>query len=680
MFNKQNKKAPTEKQDVIADILKSNSLRNGEGICVALTGGWGIGKSYRWENSIKPALGKRSSIYISCFGKSKLSDIKLELLDKIIKSRRLYIKLFLGAVISIVTFVILSGIIFGTDLQVIKNHWLITLIIILIASVIVTFCFYVPLIKYFSNKIIGVDHNNIDFARFYKRTEKPILCFDDIERMSEKQDDNSGILGFIDDLKKSGYPILLIFNHKFLRENENEWLRFEEKVIYRLFIQENTDYVFNCILSEYDLSEKELHYIKSIYNNFMIFEATKDSYEDKEADFIDNYIKYNFRLLKKIIDNIVSIRKHIKNYVDLDPNISDVLLSYIGLYTTVYNLYLLEKFHNINERHHIDSDIKNSEELEIFYDKVLYNKIISSEYKILDKTAKKIFGNVLVTQSPINYEQLQPIKHLLKTSESEEMKINIELTSTNTEKLIQNFDPLYKRTPEIKKKFKELHDTITKENEPFSSISSMGNILQQYCYLYYLCGNKFTENSFTEIIKKIESFIKKHDVPLNYITTSYMNLISESYRNDNPPYSKSIQYLNSKFKELIKRHSKNKLISDDNFFNNYIKSYHDNDSLMYLYVFGTDKTIQDKLSNMKKSDYTKYIEILNYLIGGIKTWTGTYKNFGFTKDVNKNIHQWILNEINSITTLPQAGKAEKITQEALLEELDKVSENNYTDK
>ena len=48
MFKKWNKEALPEKQDVIADILKSKAHKNG--ICVALTGGWGIGKSYRWEN------------------------------------------------------------------------------------------------------------------------------------------------------------------------------------------------------------------------------------------------------------------------------------------------------------------------------------------------------------------------------------------------------------------------------------------------------------------------------------------------------------------------------------------------------------------------------------------------------------------------------------------------------
>ena len=595
-------------------------------------------------------------------------------MDKIIKSHRFLIKILLWAVISTITFIILSGITFATELQIIKDYWITTLVIILVASGILTFCFYVPLIKYFSNKVIGVDHNNIDFARFYKMTEKPILCFDDIERMSEKQD-NSGILGLIEDLKKSGYPILLILNHHFIPQNENEWLRFEEKVVDRPFIQENVEYTFNCILSEYALNEKETHYIKAIYNKFLTFDADKDSYDEKEFNFIDKHIKYNFRLLKKVLDNIIFIREHIKNYDKLDQNISEVLLSYIGLYTAIYCLYI-PKEKVSTYKSHINTEIKNSDELEIFYDQEIYNSVAAPEYKSTPKT----FKNIFVLQSPINFEQLQPIKHLLKTSEPNEIKIDIELTSTNTEKIIQNFDPLYERTVDIKKKFNELHDMIIEEKEPFASISSMGNILRQYCFLYYLCGNKFKTSSFTTIVKKIENFIKTQDIPLNYITTSYVNLIEVSSQKNFVAYYESSQYLNSKFKELAKKYSKNKLISDDNFFDNYIKHYHSNDSLMYLYVFGTDDQIQDKLSKMKDIDYKKYINIINYLISSLKTWSKDYNEFGYTKKVQDNLKQVILNEINSITTLPQAGEAEKITQEALLEEFYKYSKNYQTDK
>ena len=73
------KQSQDEQTDIITDILTSGPKK--EGICVSLTGNLGIGKTYRWNNVIAQELKakKFKTVYISCFGKSQLCDIKLEL-------------------------------------------------------------------------------------------------------------------------------------------------------------------------------------------------------------------------------------------------------------------------------------------------------------------------------------------------------------------------------------------------------------------------------------------------------------------------------------------------------------------------------------------------------------------------------------------------------------------------
>lgn len=665
---KKTKTAPIK--DVIAELLinkKANKSTNG--ICVSLIGNWGVGKTYRWEKSIKKDLENNGFkwIYISCFGKNELCDIKLELLYQIIKTKHPVIQFIIGFCLAIIFYILTCGIIFN------MNGWTFSfsasLIIFALYCVLVGFL-YDTLVKYLANKFIGVDNNNIDFSNFYKNNL--VLCFDDIERITINKND-IGILGFFENLKNLGFPILLILNPKIFTAKSEEWEQFEEKVIDRPFIQEGTDSTFNSILSDYELNDNEQRYIKTVYNNFLQFNNEKAEYEEPDAEFVESHIQYNFRLIKKILDNIVFIRKHVKNYQDLDPNMSDALLSYIGLYTIIYWLYIPEK-HIFKLRKYKEDAIKNSTELGAFYDRDIYEDIFEAEHKIMNKSAKKHFGNVVVLENPINYEQFQPVKQLLKTLECENENIDIELISTPTEKLIQGFDIFYSRTPEIKKKFHELHNSIITEEEPFSSLSSMGNILRTYCYLYEYSKHKFKETDFTEIVGKIKSFIQNKKLPLSDFVDMHHNLISVRTADHDTEFYKAAQYLNSQFKLLGKKQSKTQYNSNEDFFNTYLNSPHnDYDSLLFLSILGTDPKRRQELAKLKTTQYDTYIHILGHLMADWQTWRNSYKEeLGFTKDNQQKLKQWISNEIKSLTALPGAGKAERITQEGLQEQFNKI--------
>lgn len=180
---KQKNKEQDKKQDVIADLLQE-AHQNETQICISLTGKWGVGKTYRWNKDIKSCFAENEIIYISGFGKTELSEFKLELLDKLLKAKVWWSKVLTGLLITAISVFIIGGVVFNITGGIENKHWFwITLGVIASISLFGAILFYTSLVKYFSNKILGVDHNNIDFKRIWKSKKKPVLCFDDIERV-----------------------------------------------------------------------------------------------------------------------------------------------------------------------------------------------------------------------------------------------------------------------------------------------------------------------------------------------------------------------------------------------------------------------------------------------------------------------------------------------------------------
>ncbi len=61
-----------------------NLLDQNEGIAIAITGAWGVGKTHFWNDFIqKYELGKRKYAYVSVFGVESLTDLKTLIVEKI---------------------------------------------------------------------------------------------------------------------------------------------------------------------------------------------------------------------------------------------------------------------------------------------------------------------------------------------------------------------------------------------------------------------------------------------------------------------------------------------------------------------------------------------------------------------------------------------------------------------
>lgn len=663
MFNR--KKKEIEQHDVIYDLLKAARNEN-KGTCIALTGAWGVGKTHRWEHDIKKCFKENDVIYISGFGKTELAEFKLELLDKILKNKNFIVKFCTWLMCSIISTIIIGGIVFSIFGFADKTWFWTSLMVVFGISAVLSIYYYTSLVKYFSNKILGVDHNNIDFKRIWKIGKKPILCFDDLERIVN-EDCSCSVLGFIEELKNLDYQILLITNPE--AGLSESWRKFKEKVVNRTFVQFPLEETFISVISKYQLLDKtEKFYLKTIFDLWSKTHKNKEAWEEDDWDVIFGHIKSNFRLLEAIIKNIIFVKNKVKDYDKLDPNIKMSLLSYIGLYTVIKFLEIDDNRINKTEAEYID-DSKDMAAVEI---QRLYNRVVTGDI-VLDRKAPKKFGNMVVVQGPILFGDLVPVKHLLDTGN---IKGNIVFGNriSQTEQMAIPFAPFFNKTPDIQKFVDRLQKTILKERRPFSSINSMGNILGKLCNCYDFLGRKFKKEDFNWVLPIMDKLIQEEQPSLDGIVNDYSKLIHFGMTRGKSYYYIAGDYLNHRFSDSVVKNLIANVQDSKTFFEDLIDSYKKRSwsNIICLYVLYADKNKRQELSNMKTVDYKKYLDVMNYLTASINIGYSEKvkqvlagKNIDFINELKKVLKK----EIISITKLPKAGKVERSVSSELLRQL-----------
>lgn len=666
MWHKQKQENNNKKQDIIVDLLRK-AKQDGRGMCVSLIGAWGVGKTHRWETDIKSCFKGNEVIYISGFGKTTLSEFKLELLDKLLKAKGWLSKFFTGLLITAISVFIIAGVVFNITGGIENRHWFwITLGVITIISLVGAISFYTSLVKYFSNKILGVDHNNIDFKHVWKSKKKPVLCFDDIERVVFSEN-ISGILGFVEELKNIGYPILLITNPT--KDVAGMWKKFKEKVVNRTFEQLPVKETFDKVVAKYQLLDDiEKEYLEKIFSLWSTTSKNEELVDKEDFQIIFEQIKSNFRLLEAIINNILFVKPEVADYDKLDKNIKFSLLSYIGLYTVIKFLEITEEQINKGKAQYID-DYKDTRVAEIQH---LYNEVVTGE-QILNYKDPKRFGNMVVIQGPILYDKLVPIKELLDSGYVSSQIIFMPVVS-ETEKTASGFSVFYSRTPDIKFFVSKLEHVMSTDKKPFSSINSMSNILTNLCICYECLGKTFNKTDFDWLLQIMNKTIQQENLPLDSFINKFNQLIRLSGVNDDSYHYYAGEYLN----EMYVKYGINNLIKKVQeslaFWDETVSSFANSklEHIIYLYVLYKDKNKQQELYDMKKSDYRKYIDIMNYLTVSINhPYSEETKQIISDSKVDfiSKLKKLLKRDIKSITKLPNSGFAEHNISRGLLKQI-----------
>ena len=179
-----------EKQQRLKQILEDNIKNEKVGIAIAITGSWGVGKTYFWNQFRENNPLKKKYVYVSLFGLESLSDLKTHIYSNIENNHStIEIPRWIRGLPSILK-----------DTRVSQ---------------------------------LGVNASVKVFdSLMFNQVKDAIICFDDFERMSNKLDIKD-VMGLANQLKleKNCQIILILDEEKAEDENKKKYAEYKEKLI-----------------------------------------------------------------------------------------------------------------------------------------------------------------------------------------------------------------------------------------------------------------------------------------------------------------------------------------------------------------------------------------------------------------------------------------------------------------
>ena len=240
-----------EKEKRLTELLEQNFQNNKVGTAIAITGPWGVGKTFFWKRCIDGYNLKKKYVYVSLFGLESLSDLKTHIYSNIENNHStLEIPRWIRGLPSILKDTRVSQ--FGLSA---------------------------------STKIFD--------SLMFNQVKDAIICFDDFERMSNKLDikDVMGLANYLK-LEKNCQIILILDEDKAEGDNKKKYADYKEKLIDETIV----------INSVEPLIRENAEDIDEALVNLMI-------------DFADKLDIHNFRFFQKVIKLYRDFRKSLPEVV-----------------------------------------------------------------------------------------------------------------------------------------------------------------------------------------------------------------------------------------------------------------------------------------------------------------------------------------------------------------------------
>lgn len=179
-----------EKEKRLTELLERNFQNHKVGTAIAITGPWGVGKTFFWKRCIDGYNLKKKYVYVSLFGLESLSDLKTHIYSNIENNHStLDIPRWIRGLPSILKDTRVSQ--FGLSA---------------------------------STKIFD--------SLMFNQVKDAIICFDDFERMSNKLDikDVMGLANYLK-LEKNCQIILILDEDKAEGDNKKKYADYKEKLV-----------------------------------------------------------------------------------------------------------------------------------------------------------------------------------------------------------------------------------------------------------------------------------------------------------------------------------------------------------------------------------------------------------------------------------------------------------------
>lgn len=562
------------------------------GNVVALVGAWGTGKSYLWNNTIKPELeatGKKVFM-VSLFGKTSIADVKKEMLNLAISAAG-WTKPILGFLatvfLTVVLFVFLSQIDFLDNC--ITNFKDMVFIISLLISLFVVCRYFSYILKFVGQKVIGFDHNNIDFAQICNAS-KTVLCFDDFERMNYEGSVRE-LLGFVQHLSENKFSVMLILNDQEFEAEIDVWNKFKEKVIKKQY-SHNCAGVLDLILREEKTSSTIRNFVVCIHKQ--LNNLKRDSYSHEALILIDRFAN-NFRFYKKITSELQGIECETRGFSSLKSTTVRGILYYV--------LYMVVK-QEMGELGH--KPITKDDLFDFYYRKDLVN--------IENKETKKGFGNVF--SSDFNIElAVYPNIHKWFVGERFDRGLFLQndiILPSKTERFSDRIGHWmdYSRL-EQKNIVAQFEELFQKDKKPFRTFARMRDVLDKYVIFCSYIKKNLTEKNSVELLKKIKNFIKDNKIELTLLEHGTSDLILHREHSADEDFVDNIRFINRSFGKLLIEYWESEIKKKPDIISEIEANSRESAyTKMCLYLFLEDKKGWDKLFKLRNVDYLRWTNAL----------------------------------------------------------------------
>lgn len=648
-----------EQSDQIVKDLKSAKV-------VCLVGKWGSGKTYNWDNNISNKFKK--TIYISLFGKRSTEEIKRELLDKLIFLIT-FIKLFIIIFILILTILTLSTSIINIiniflDFFKYKLNIYINISISLIISIFLSCLFSKPILKFLALKSMGIDHTNIDW-KLITPIKKTVLCFDDIERIQDKSS-IIGFCGFIEELKRLGFSILLIINDEKIDEY---WKDYKEKIIDVQYNQKIESTLEEIFIKYTWLKDVEKKYLTNIHNKLSKAPNELNLFKDSDHEYIKQ-ISNNFRFITKVIKSIYNVRNIIREYYEkLEEEQQLNIISYITARTLITEL-------GINDNDLLDGENSGKDEKEIEKDKIFNFSLTGIGEE------KSRIGNLITYKNELGLTWVScEIKKFLETKEYDLDKLKsdiFDIISSEVEIFAKNYNSLWTLTKNSRIFEKKLYNKIIKSKKPFNSFDGMKQSILQYLLATNAINKELSEEKNKQFFDVLKNNININ-ISIDKIDNVY-KFINNSNWNENTIFYKNSEILNKYFKEILKekhiKHLKN--LQNKDFFIILInelnkQSYSSFYNSLILFVLSSDSEKLNCLSQKKKENFEEYCKIIYLIINREEAIKEKLLEYFISISELEDFNKWLEEDINKLEDIEDYGYAENNAKENLLEKLNKLN-------
>lgn len=490
-----------------------------------LTGDWGSGKTYHVKNEIFPHIEKETDfipLIVSLYGVSNKNDIAQKVLFSYFDKK-------------------------GKDSNISTSN---------IAKNLQNFSDAIPFVKKYINieKLITGTGDNI--FRFLPH-DKLLICFDDLERISDKINVDD-FLGIVNELvENKGSKVLIIANWREVKGGET----FKEKTIEKtIYFTPDISTILDSIIETYT-NEDFKNYLK----------------ENKEflLKTLNPKIENDTKELKKQFSNIRTIKfaiEHFKYPFEIiynEKNISDDLIKNQLKSVWLFILSISTEFRKsdnitFEERKNLDKQTTSFSDFDFSNfdfgntsDTKIEKEPENDEWSYSNKFKELYYGRLSEQYifHPEIYDLITSSKKIIETTFFENLEESFKVKEGKihpAHEILNGFMQGY---------WKNSNDDFKVNLEKLLNYAEKGELLDVVSYLnagVYLLGfvDLFDSDKptiYAKLKKGLNIFLSK--ITLNYMMTSQLEMVSGNFKEEN--LQKLISFIEEKIKDIEKESDKN---------------------------------------------------------------------------------------------------------------------------